>query len=424
MVQIINDPYAGNVFGRIGKGLGQGLSEQLPKEVERTRLASGLKKLSEKSKTEKLSPLDIFTEAAGLPGITPQHLYTMAPILNQQIQKQNFLARGEQGGAGSPNIEKPNLGTEGQNRHSASGVPNLAAPESGFVSPSDIANYKETVLQEPGFNQINSLAKDYLDQGITQDPQEATSLAAKELAQNRAAQATKIQAFKDDFGGENGRFALQLQSGPLGQKSFKAVAGEIQQALLDQGEYRVGALGMNPAAVALEMSNIATELGKTVTQTNATGSFWNQFASKQSKITDLREQKKEFEKYGFGEQFNDIASAALGITPLEAANILSPLENKSISDMIAKTKKISQKSTQNNIDTTTLDKIIRSITPKDNLFSIEYMLRNKQLDIQQFKKRVQELVNAKEIALTPEQKRQMKRTVSESFLGDLLFEAL
>lgn len=411
-------------FGRIGKALGQGLSEQLPKEVERMRLSSGLKKLGEKATNENLSPLQIFTEAAGIPGITPQHLYTMAPILNQQIQKQNFLKRGGEGQAGTPGIGGTKPGAAGQNIPSRTAMPNAAAPDSGFVSPDDISNYKSTVLQEPGFEQINSLAKDYINQGITQDSQEASKLAAHELAQNRSAQAQRVQAFKDDFGGENGRFALQLQSGPLGGASFKAVAGEIQQALLDQGEYRVGKLGMNPAEVAQQMSDIALELGKTIDKTNQTGSFMNQFTSKKGKITDLRAQKEDFEKYGFGEQFNDIASSALGITPLEAGHILSPLENKTINNTISNTKKISQKSTENNIDPVTLDKIIKSITPKDNLFSIEYLLRDKQLDIQQFKRRVQELQKEKEISLTPEQRRQMKRSVSESFLGDLIFEAL
>lgn len=38
----------GNIFGRIGSGIGQGLAEHAPKEIERSRLASGLKALGEK----------------------------------------------------------------------------------------------------------------------------------------------------------------------------------------------------------------------------------------------------------------------------------------------------------------------------------------------------------------------------------------
>lgn len=423
MVQVISDPYSGNVFGRIGKGLGQGLSEQLPKEIERGRLSKGLKTLSEKAKNEKLSPLDIFTEAAGIPGITPQHLYTMAPILNQQVQKQNFLSRGK----GVPG-QTPDQMTNQGNGQIAKGPSTLALPtaaeDSGFASPSQIADYKKGLMQEPDFPTINALAKEYLNEGITQDPNEANKLALQEIQTNRQAQQQKIEAFKNDFGGDKGRFALELQRGPLGGESFSAVAGEIQQALLDQGEYLMNKQGLTPEEASLQMSNIAKELGKTTNKTLDTGSFENMFKSRQAKITDLKSQKKDFEKYGFGEQFDDIAASALGITPLEAANVLSPLKNKEIENVIAGTKKVKQKSTENNIQPATLDKIIKSITPKDNLFAIEYLLRDKQLDIQQFKRRIQEMEDAKEIALTPQQKRQMQRSVSESFLGDLLFENL
>ena len=43
MVQVIDT--GGSVAGRIGKGFGQGLAEQLPKEIEKYRLSSGLNKL-------------------------------------------------------------------------------------------------------------------------------------------------------------------------------------------------------------------------------------------------------------------------------------------------------------------------------------------------------------------------------------------
>jgi hypothetical protein len=39
----------GNPLGRLGASIGRGLSEQVPQEIERTRLASGLKDLDANS---------------------------------------------------------------------------------------------------------------------------------------------------------------------------------------------------------------------------------------------------------------------------------------------------------------------------------------------------------------------------------------
>jgi hypothetical protein len=424
----------GNIFGRIGKGIGQGLNEQLPKEIERSRLSSGLKKLSARAKTEKLNPFDIFAEAAGTPGVTPQHLYTMSPILNQMVQKQNFIDRGGEGGLPSAPGKGKKIEMEGAGSV-LGGEQEMG--EGGFASPSQIEDYKKTVLQEPDFHQVNALAKEYLNDGITQDPQEATKLAASQLSQDRAVQQKKIAQFKDDFGGEKGRFALQLQKGPLAGESFKAVAGEIQQKLLDQGEYLMAAKGLTPEQASMEMGNIALELAKTTDKLQKTSTFPNQIKlSREAKTNDLREQKREFEKYGFGEQFNDMAASEMGITPLEAAHVLSPLHNSKTQKLIEETKTpaaakqkgfnpfIPQKQQENNIDPSRLDSIIKSISPKDNLFSIEYLLRAKGLDIQQFKKRVRELRDEKAISLTPEQGRQLKRSVTSSYWGDILFETL
>jgi hypothetical protein len=433
VVQVINDPYSGNVFGRLGKGIGQGLNEQVPKEIERSRLSSGLKKLSERAKKEKLSPFDIFAEAAGTPGVTPQHLYTMSPILNQMVQKQNFIDRGGEGGGPSAPGKGKKIGMEGGGALGGE----VEAGEGGFASPSQIENYKQNILQEPDFHQVNALAKEYLADGITQDPGEATKLAASQLSQDRAVQQQKIAQFKNDFGGPQGRFALQLQKGPLGHESFKAVAGEIQQGLLDQGEYLMAAKGLTPEQASLEMGNIALELAKTTDKLKKTSTPTNLFTmSREGKSNDLREQKREFEKYGFGEQFNDMAASSMGITPLEAAHVLSPLHNPKTQKLIDDTKIppaakrkgfnpfIPTKQEENNIDPSRLDSIIKSISPKDNLFSIEYLLRAKGLDIQQFKKRVAELRDEKVISLSPEQQRQLKRSVTNSFWGDILFETL
>lgn len=75
----------GNIFGRIGTGIGKGLAEQLPKEIERGRLSAGLKELEGQ---KDLSPFQQFSRLAAIPGITPQMIQSGSDLLRQQARGQ------------------------------------------------------------------------------------------------------------------------------------------------------------------------------------------------------------------------------------------------------------------------------------------------------------------------------------------------
>src|SRR5260221_4789961 len=91
MVQIIDDPNAGNIFGRIGKGLAKGLSEQLPKEIERGRLSAGLKNIAG---NKDLSEVERYAELLKLPG-GAEHAGMLIPALQRSGQNKAFLEEGE-----------------------------------------------------------------------------------------------------------------------------------------------------------------------------------------------------------------------------------------------------------------------------------------------------------------------------------------
>lgn len=70
-----------SLMSRIGTGVGAGLAEQLPKEIERGRLAEGLKQLGQQ---ENLTPFQQFAGLASLPGVTPQIVQSGTDLLRQQ----------------------------------------------------------------------------------------------------------------------------------------------------------------------------------------------------------------------------------------------------------------------------------------------------------------------------------------------------
>lgn len=70
-----------NIFGRIGSGIGQGLAETLPKEMERGRLSAGLKQLGEQKDQ---TPFQQFSALSSIPGVTPQMIHSGSELLKQQ----------------------------------------------------------------------------------------------------------------------------------------------------------------------------------------------------------------------------------------------------------------------------------------------------------------------------------------------------
>ena len=85
----------GNIWGRLGTGVGKGLADQLPKEIERSRLASGLEDLSKNG--QNLTPFQQFAKLSGTPGITPQMIQSGAELLKHQGVRNAYAKKGGMG---------------------------------------------------------------------------------------------------------------------------------------------------------------------------------------------------------------------------------------------------------------------------------------------------------------------------------------
>lgn len=85
MVQVINDPYRSR-GASLGNAFGEGLAEQLPKEIERYRLSNGLKNLMKNAPNQ--DPMQTFAEFVSIPGVigNPQLMHTFGGLINRQMQ--------------------------------------------------------------------------------------------------------------------------------------------------------------------------------------------------------------------------------------------------------------------------------------------------------------------------------------------------
>ena len=88
-----------DLFGRIGTGIGQGLAEQLPKEIERGRLSAGLQQLEKESAN--LTPQQYHSRALQIPGLIdrPQVVQNLGDFARQQAYlnalKNQYQGQGE-----------------------------------------------------------------------------------------------------------------------------------------------------------------------------------------------------------------------------------------------------------------------------------------------------------------------------------------
>lgn len=74
----------GSALGRLGAGIGAGLSEQIPKEIGRHRLAQGLKQLQ----GQNLTPMEFLTQVASVPGALehPQLIQSLGELAKQEAR--------------------------------------------------------------------------------------------------------------------------------------------------------------------------------------------------------------------------------------------------------------------------------------------------------------------------------------------------
>jgi len=171
----------GDIFGRIGSNIGQGLAEQIPKEVERNRLSTGLKELNQR---RNLSPQEYFTGALGIPGVMdrPQVLQSLENLsrqravidsIKQQQQDMNRQLRSPQETQRQPEISSPTSATTIQ------GVQSALNP---YIPPSgqEVENMaRQLVANEPYIYPNIEAARQAVNNKIAADVNQSNSRIAK-----------------------------------------------------------------------------------------------------------------------------------------------------------------------------------------------------------------------------------------------------
>ncbi len=349
MAQVIKQ---GDIFGRIGTGFGQGLAEQVPKEIERNRLASGLKAFEQEH--QNLNPMQQLARLSAIPGITPQTLQSFSELakINNQSNAYRNAAEGyrrNQGGVpqASPVIPAMQQGTiPGQSQGQ---IPTQQGM--GGARPSQKLQPQEQPLASPNENTFNPAAKtaipwnpqqrndrtlSYIDRGFL--PEQAQKLAADDEARELGIAPVLQQRQREDQERTvSARNELERQLETKFQKTGEGVYQDLP------GEFKINLeramqralrtdpnLSIEDAAHEFSKKALATAKARNQFDKTAKTTGLEAFAKRDAILSKLNEYSSTFKDSGNSEEYYNIlkkepVDGGMGLSSEGAATVAFPM---------------------------------------------------------------------------------------------------
>jgi hypothetical protein len=452
MVQYIKQ---GNIFGRIGTGIGKGLGDQAVKEIEHQRLSSGLKQLGKKSGD--LSPTEFLTEAYSTYGITPQMVQSLGEAAKYQRQTNAYNNSSNGKYKSSPDlIEGKEENGLDQDINSPFGIQSALNSKSDFITgmgaTTGVNNKQRTPNMEraedtpqviPGNplnqqnlpktpwkpQQRNSVISNYIDQGFL--PDEAKQLAADDESRDLGEPEVYKQRQEDIKTAKSEardvlRRHLETKLQKTGENLFKDIEGPM---LLNAERGMIRDLIKNPKS---DIDNVAndwserlyrTAIAKDKLRTFGKTTGWENFFKGNSSEKKLMEYREIFKKSGNLEEFNNILQGPnFGMSAQGSSSVTYP-PNKKIEEYAYKIKNTAIPIQMDQKARKTAIEIGKDIGPDDSLLSIARKFSEKDpfFDQQAFFDQISE--DKDELGLNERQRLELaqgSRNILPNW-GDLLF---
>lgn len=410
----------GDLFGRIGTGLGQGIAEQLPKEVERGRLASGLSNLEQQ---QGLTPFQQFSRLASIPGITPQMIQSGSELLRQQGVGQGL--RNNQGGPESTN-NKPFQSATNTPSYTTLGNVGVSSQSKGLVDPSTTGTALKPYIPKT-YDQILERASQLYEgnRQLYPNPESAINAASQEdqqlLARSQAEQASRQSAI-----GVEDRLRGQLQG--LREASNAQIPDtvfqQVENDVLDKVEN-----GMPELEAAKEGQKKLNEVSRNFSNIRSWGGVSIMTKSPKDLLGSISSLQKDAKKDGYQREAADALVADTRITPQFAYALMYPVSDiKPLNDTIKSLPKIDnvnrtvsgikgpisindrEKTRQTSRDLTmkAIPKLIKAMGTDGSPLSVAYELDKKGYDSSLWKEYLVE--NQDSLNLSTYQKDEIKKT--------------
>ena len=393
-----------SIFGRIGTGIGQGLSEQIPKEIERNRLKSGLKELSEK---EGLTPFQQISGLLSIPGMTPQGVQSLEHILRYQNLSNAYKNRAgggnaqqgkeQQGSQANPNTpQSRTFGTGmGQNlaepNASRSTMRNEEAPAYGgkqlgenAADERGLARFQNSPQERAAL--INELVQD----GFLPDQAEkmADDIEARRIAEGRTyderrqQKRARIQEADDEL-----TKSLETRLQKTGEGVYKDITGDMVQDLKSKMNRE---LVLHPEASTREIADNFSKRALALAQAKSEVSGIAQKTGIESifqgdkNLIKLRAFQKIFADAGNEKEYSRMLRDEMGLSP-QGADVIAFPASDNIKKYVSNYKPQHYKSSTYVPDPERIDansrkaalEVADMISDKDSLLAIARILSEK-----------------------------------------------
>ncbi len=393
MVYTLDSPHEGSVWGRLGKGVGQGIADQLPKEIERGRLSSAIEGLENNKGQSELQ------QAASLirGGASPEMLNYLQPFLRNSAIRNSVGNPQAQGQGFDPNGQPmPSQGRGGNPQSKGRSIPgqNQEAPE--IVNPDFEANARDPIIKA-SIPQIKERAFQLMNQQpalYSGDDGFARARVDAEAELNRPAeiQEANIAAGERQKGElsalRNGlleKTRLKLQKQPIGGNETidQIIPGQTYNKFRDEAENNY-AKGMSKEKATDLASDKMLDLAKDINVLRNDIGGRDFFGKPTAKLAkDVKDLKKHFTEYGEKEIFKNELKNNLDVGDHWAsAQTWEPSKQMQKELINVKSKDSSDKIAAN---------FIGKIDGEDSIFTLGYMLNKLGADDEAVINRLQEL---------------------------------
>jgi hypothetical protein len=310
-----------DIFGRVGSGIGQGLAEQVPKEIENYRLRTGLKNLANEADRGELSPAQFLARAAGTYGATPQIVQSFGDLARQQGMAK-ALEKSQQA------EKNPYSKDFFQGRPpSASAAPASQVPS--ITSGENLSDVLKGNLSPTTEERYAIGAKVFEDNPARwgNDPRNALAAVDKEVEiQKERYQQKKELSETQSAIQKNVSNSLKAHSGDLGvqipSNIYSSIENEAIQAVKPKNE---GGRGLSEEQAVKEFGDKMDEVSRDYKDIDAMGG-WSLMGRKASEsIRALKSLKDRFKGRNDTENFADSLVGKLSISPIMGYAIADPV---------------------------------------------------------------------------------------------------
>lgn len=313
MAQIIKNA---DIFGRLGTGIGKGLSEQVPKEIERSRLASGLEKLGNQ---QGLTPFQQFSKLSSIPGITPQMIQSGSDLLRQQAQGQALKDFQTEQNQPQSNPFNKNLGAA----QSSSNVPSITQEkpleqiQEGYIPPT----------KEQEFARAGQLYNANPAQ-FANNPQKALDFVSEETQRNNDINKAYQQKHQNLSGiQDNVVKRLQDQSTRLNTKVPAELYSKIEdEAIQATKSKKEGGKGLTEQQAMKEYGDKLNDASRDFAKIDEIGNWSIIGRSPASSLRSYNELQKKMENIGQTDNFAKQMISKNKLSPQIAYAIAEPVK--------------------------------------------------------------------------------------------------